>query len=106
MLEIQSSLFSLLLGGGNGSKILNDKIKENLEFLSERYLIVHQVGKQFFEEYSKLRSESYLPIAFVSGGMIDLFAEIVISRAGAELSVNFCLSINDRYLFLLKLHKK
>ena len=104
--SIKSVLF--VTGGGNGSKILNDKIKENLEFLSERYLIVHQVGKQFFEEYSKLRSESYLPIAFVSGGMIDLFkkAEIVISRAGAG-TVSELLSLNKRSVFIpLKIAQK
>lgn len=97
-----------ITGGGNGAKILNEKVRDDLDFLSEKYLIVHQVGKQFLEEYSKLKSESYLPIAFVSGGMIDLFkkAEVVISRAGAG-TVSELLSLNKRSIFIpLKIAQK
>ena len=74
-----------LTGGGNGAKIINDLIKENFEELCSKYFIVHQVGKIFIDEYSLLKSENYLPVAFVKDEMIDLFklAKVVVSRAGA-----------------------
>ncbi len=97
-----------ITGGGNGAKILNEKVRDGLEELEKKYLIIHQVGKQFEEEYSKLKSENYHPVAFVSGGMIDLFkkAEVVISRAGAG-TVSELLSLNKKSIFIpLKIAQK
>lgn len=74
-----------ITGGGNGSKILNDKIRENLEWLQEKYLIIHQVGSFAIAEYEPLLSESYIPLAFIGSEMVDVFklSEIIISRSGA-----------------------
>jgi UDP-N-acetylglucosamine--N-acetylmuramyl-(pentapeptide) pyrophosphoryl-undecaprenol N-acetylglucosamine transferase len=109
-IEVSSSQKPVLFitGGGNGAKILNEKIRDNLNELTEKFLIVHQVGKQFVEEYSKLKNESYLPVAFVGTEMIDLFkkAEIVISRAGAG-TVSELLSLNKKSIFIpLKIAQK
>lgn len=75
-----------LTGGGNGSLLLNNWLKNSLNDLEKKYFVVHQVGKQFIDEFSKLKNESYLPISFVNEGMIDLFklSTFVISRAGAN----------------------
>lgn len=97
-----------ITGGGNGAKILNEKIKENLDELSKKYLIVHQVGKQFMDEYSALKNDHYLPVAFVSGEMIDLYkkAEVIISRAGAG-TVSELISLNKKSIFIpLKIAQK
>lgn len=72
-------------GGGNGAKLINDLIKENFEELISKFVIVHQVGKTFVDEYSKIKHPDYFPLAFIGKEMIDLFklATITISRSGA-----------------------
>lgn len=82
--ELEKPLL-FVTGGGNGSKLINDLIKSNLESLKRKYFIIHQVGKNYIDEYSKLKSNDYIPLAFINSGMIDLYksAEAIISRAGA-----------------------
>lgn len=72
-------------GGGNGAKLINDLIKDNFEVLISNYIIVHQVGKSFIEEYSKIKHPDYFPLAFIGKEMIDLFklATVTVSRSGA-----------------------
>lgn len=74
-----------ITGGGNGSLLLNNLIRENLDKLKEKFTIVHQVGKNFEEEYSKLNSAEYYSSAFFGDEMIALmkYSSVVISRAGA-----------------------
>ncbi len=74
-----------ITGGGNGSLLLNQAVKDELSELSQKYFIIHQVGSSFIEEYKKFESETYKPMAFIGEGMIDLFkkADLVVSRAGA-----------------------
>lgn len=72
-------------GGGNGAKLINDLIKDNFDELIDKFVIVHQVGKSFIGEYSKIKHPDYFPLAFVGKEMIDLFklSTITISRSGA-----------------------
>jgi len=72
-------------GGGNGSKLLNDKIKSNLDSLLEKYNIIHQVGANYIEEFRSLETETYKVTDFVGDEMPDLFkaAKVVLSRSGA-----------------------
>ncbi|MGZ3787312.1 MAG: UDP-N-acetylglucosamine--N-acetylmuramyl-(pentapeptide) pyrophosphoryl-undecaprenol N-acetylglucosamine transferase [Bacteriovorax sp.] len=72
-------------GGGNGAQLINKLIERNFKVLTERYVIVHQVGKAFIEEYSKLKHPDYIPLPFVGKEMIDLFklATVTVSRSGA-----------------------
>ncbi|EQC49592.1 putative undecaprenyldiphospho-muramoylpentapeptide beta-N-acetylglucosaminyltransferase [Bacteriovorax sp. BSW11_IV] len=74
-----------ITGGGNGSKLVNDKVKGELDNLKKDFVIIHQVGKDFEEEYRKFNDERYYASAFVGEEMIDLFksAKVVLSRAGA-----------------------
>jgi len=74
-----------LTGGGNGSLLLNNFVKNDLTELLQKYRIIHQVGKAFISEFENLKSESYLPVAFIGSEIIDIMksAEIIISRAGA-----------------------
>jgi len=72
-------------GGGNGAKLINDLIKENFDELISKYIIVHQVGKTFIDDFSKIKHPDYIPLAFIGKEMIDLFklATITVSRSGA-----------------------
>ena len=72
-------------GGGNGSQLLNKKIRESLSRLTQHYFVVHQVGQRFEKEYQKYSQDSYLPLGLIKEGMIDLYklASIIVSRAGA-----------------------
>ncbi len=72
-------------GGGNGAGLLNELIKKDLKTLTQKFFIVHQVGKAFMKEYGPLKNDSYLPLPFLGEEMIDVYklAKIVISRAGA-----------------------
>lgn len=97
-----------ITGGGNGSFLLNDLIKRNLNYLTERYFIVHQVGKAFEEEYVKLNNENYHAMAFVGPEIIDLYkiSEVTLSRSGAG-TVSELLAIGKRSIFVpLKIAQK
>lgn len=82
--EIEKPIL-FITGGGNGSKLLNDKIKNELSVLEKDFFIIHQVGKIFENEYIKFKSPNYFPKAFFGDEIVDIFkkSEIVISRAGA-----------------------
>ncbi len=74
-----------ITGGGNGSHLLNMLIKKNLETLIKDFFILHQVGKNYIEEFLPLKNYSYLPVAFIKNEIIDIYklAKVTISRAGA-----------------------
>lgn len=79
-----------ILGGSQGSHVINDFIFKNLDLFS-RYLIVHQVGtanyKNDQEKAYKLKRDNYFPIDYVSSqdiGSIYLRSKFVISRSGAN----------------------
>lgn len=110
-----------ITGGGNGSQLINKLIERNLKYLTERYLVIHQTGKTYFNEYNKLKSEDYIPMAFVGQEMIDLFklATVTISRSGAgtvceliavgKKSIYVPLKIaqkNEQFYNALEAHKK
>lgn len=110
-----------ITGGGNGSQLINKLIEKNLKYLTERYLVIHQTGKTYFNEYNKLKSEDYIPLAFVGQEMIDLFklATATISRSGAgtvceliavgKKSIYVPLKIaqkNEQFYNALEAHKK
>ena len=110
-----------ITGGGNGAQLINKLIKENFNILTERYLVVHQTGKQFFSDYDQLKHPDYIPIAFIGPEMIDLFklARVTISRSGAgtvceliavgKKSIFVPLKIaqkNEQFFNALEAHKK
>lgn len=82
--EMEAPLL-FITGGGNGSKLINEKIKNALEELKKKYFIIHQVGKDFEKEYQLLNDDRYYATAFVGKEMIDIFkaSSVVLSRAGA-----------------------
>ena len=95
-------------GGGNGSALLNEKVKDELDVLQDRYTVFHQVGKSYFDEYKALETQTYRPFDFLGDGMIDLFkiSDVVLSRAGAG-TVCELLTLGKRSIFVpLKIAQK
>jgi UDP-N-acetylglucosamine--N-acetylmuramyl-(pentapeptide) pyrophosphoryl-undecaprenol N-acetylglucosamine transferase len=97
-----------ITGGGNGSKLLNDLIKNNFNKIISDFAIVHQVGQNFIEEYQNIKHPDYFPVPFVGKEMIDLFklAACTISRSGAG-TVCELLAIGKKSVFIpLKIAQK
>ena len=88
-------------GGGNGSKLINELIRDNLSWLKENFYIFHQVGKAFEEEYAVFNDDSYTCVAFFKENMIDLLkgAQVVVSRSGAGIVAEL-LACRKRSLFI------
>ncbi|MBI2519242.1 MAG: undecaprenyldiphospho-muramoylpentapeptide beta-N-acetylglucosaminyltransferase [Bdellovibrio sp.] len=91
----------LVTGGGNGSLVLNNLVGNNLQKLSTRFRIIHQVGKNFLAQFSPLQNENYYVFDFINEGMIDILkrADLVISRAGAG-TVSELLAIGTPSIFI------
>ena len=89
-----------ITGGGNGAKLINDFVKNNLNEMLSQFFVVHQVGKRFETEYAKLASENYLPVKFVDN-ILDIYklSDIIISRAGAA-TVSELIELNKRSIFI------
>lgn len=97
-----------ITGGGNGSALLNQLVKNSLEGLTTRFMVVHQVGNHFIEEFKSLSSPHYLPLGFINEEMIPLMkmANCIISRAGAG-TVSELLAMQKRSIFIpLKIAQK
>ncbi len=95
-------------GGGNGSYLMNQLVKNNLEVLKNKYFIIHQVGKSYEEEFKQYHDDSYFSAAFFDKEIIPLFkkAKIVISRAGAG-TVCELLALRKKSIFIpLKIAQK
>ncbi len=120
-LNSESKPILFVTGGGNGAQLINKLIERNFKLLTERYIIVHQVGKSFINEYSDLKHLDYFPLAFVGKEMIDLFklSTVTVSRSGAgtvceliavgKKSIYIPLKIaqkNEQYFNALEANKK
>ena len=76
----------LVMGGSLGSKILNDYIWDNINQLTEKYQIVHLVGKGLLN--NNIDKEGYKQFEFLSKELFDVLkiTDFVISRAGDSCS--------------------
>ncbi len=78
----------LVLGGSLGAKQINELLLENLDWLTERFSVVHQTGKAFAQEHPEMMEgrEGYRPYAFIYAEMPSVVqaADIVLSRSGAN----------------------
>ena len=81
----------LVLGGSSGAKQINNLVYENLEWLCQNYIVVHQTGllnsDQNHEAELKQKYEgSYKPYQFIYEQMPDVIgaADVILSRAGAN----------------------
>ena len=95
-------------GGGNGSLLINNLILKNKEELQKRFIIFHQVGKNFKKDFEALNCDDYQSFDFLDEGIVDLFkaSSIIISRAGAG-TVSELLALKKPSLFIpLKIAQK
>ncbi|MBP5252008.1 MAG: UDP-N-acetylglucosamine--N-acetylmuramyl-(pentapeptide) pyrophosphoryl-undecaprenol N-acetylglucosamine transferase [Treponema sp.] len=79
----------LVLGGSLGARQINDLIIENLDWIKERFITVHQTGASFAEEnpqVMKSTDSDYKPYDFIYSEMPHVVkaADIIIGRAGAN----------------------
>ncbi len=81
----------LVVGGSLGAKQLNNLVRENIQWLCEKFIVVHQTGEKNVDdaELSQISAEvreNYKPFAFIYNEMPDVIAcaDIVVSRSGAN----------------------
>ena len=90
----------LVLGGSGGAKQINELVWQNISFLCEHFVVVHQIGasqktEAFSQEVQSLIDRKlYLPFQFIYQEMPDVlscadvvffaFADFVFSRSGAN----------------------
>ncbi len=96
-----------ITGGGQGSQLINGVIFENLDWLTERFIVIHQAGKSGITRAQNLKMKTsiranasfeggenknkqeerddYFPFSFVEDELADIYvnADVVIARAGA-----------------------
>jgi UDP-N-acetylglucosamine--N-acetylmuramyl-(pentapeptide) pyrophosphoryl-undecaprenol N-acetylglucosamine transferase len=79
----------LVLGGSLGARQINSLVVENLPWLKERFVVIHQTGKLFADENPDVMNsgdDSYKPYAFIYSEMpyVIQCADVILSRAGAN----------------------
>ncbi len=79
----------LVLGGSLGARQINTLVLENLDWLKEHFIVVHQTGASFAEENKAVMAsgdESYKPYAFIYSEMpgVIMASDVVLSRSGAN----------------------
>ncbi|MBR6341956.1 MAG: UDP-N-acetylglucosamine--N-acetylmuramyl-(pentapeptide) pyrophosphoryl-undecaprenol N-acetylglucosamine transferase [Treponema sp.] len=81
----------LVLGGSSGARQINNLVYENLDFLCQHYIVVHQTGllnadDTREEELKEKYKGRYKPYQFIYQQMPDVLAaaDIILSRAGAN----------------------
>lgn len=81
----------LVLGGSSGAKQINELVYDNIDFLCQHFIVVHQTGlvnsdDDRASEYSKKFEGSYKPYNFIYKEMPDVVsaADVILSRAGAN----------------------
>jgi len=95
----------LIIGGSQGSQIMNDTVLDILPRLIEKYQVIHQTGKNNFKDVSgrayiilqnnqnKDRYHPYDYLNVLALRMVAGIAELVISRAGSTIFEIACWGI-------------
>ncbi|BBM89019.1 UDP-N-acetylglucosamine--N-acetylmuramyl-(pentapeptide) pyrophosphoryl-undecaprenol N-acetylglucosamine transferase [Spirochaetota bacterium] len=92
----------LITGGGNGSAFINELVIRNLDALTKKYFVLHQVGRAHLDKFMAYSSDSYLAVGLVSPiEWVYLLrkAAVVIARSGAG-TVSECIYLNKKVLFI------
>ena len=81
----------LVLGGSSGARQINELIVNNLEWLTQKFIVVHQTGllntdEKLSDELHKKFGGFYKPYQFIYEQMPDVVAaaDVILSRAGAN----------------------
>lgn len=78
-----------VMGGSLGAKQINDLVIENLEWLCQRYYVVHQTGiknqdEQFVIPENCRDSYKQFPFIYTEMPHVMDYADVILSRAGAN----------------------
>ena len=75
----------LVIGGSQGSAVINQTLRQDLDFLLDDVRIIHLCGKGNLDESLRGR-DGYAQLEYASDALKDLFAlsDFVLSRAGAN----------------------
>lgn len=89
----------LVTGGSQGSKNINNAIRDNLKEITKSFNIIHLCGKGNLD--TSIKNTSYCQFEFVSNELADLIAasDIVITRGGANMIFEF-LSVEKPMLII------
>lgn len=73
----------MFVGGSLGAKSINNAVIKNLEYLLEKYQIIHICGKG---QAIQAKCDGYMPFEFVDAEFKDLMAlaDVVVSRSGSN----------------------
>lgn len=80
----------MVAGGSLGAQQINQLVTENLDWICENWIVVHQTGALWAEQHPEMMShdyhKNYLPYAFIYQEMPDVMkaADVILSRAGAN----------------------
>lgn len=83
----------LVLGGSLGARQINNLVFQNLKWLCEHFIVIHQTGKAQFEQAQQLtnsnsfeQTDTYKPYSFFYTEMPSVMAsaDVVLSRAGSN----------------------
>lgn len=79
----------LVMGGSLGSKIINDFIFENIQDITEKFQVVHLVGKGCYN--NDLKIQGYKQFEFLDKQLFDIFkiVDFTISRSGSNSIYEF-----------------
>ena len=88
-IENPSKPILVVVGGSLGAKQINELVLQNMKWLCEHFIVVHQTGAAFAAEYSgvlSMTNENYKPYEFIYAEMPSVLAaaDVVLSRAGAN----------------------
>lgn len=87
----------LVVGGGSGSKTLNEAVRKHLKTLTERYVVLHVCGAG---NVIKSDDTRYMQFEFVADmGSAYACADVVVSRAGAGAAFEI-LALKKRAIFV------
>lgn len=75
----------IVMGGSQGSAVLNEAVRKNLEAILEKYEIIHLCGKGNIDESLEL-TKGYTQFEYVTDGLPHLLAasDYAVSRAGSN----------------------
>lgn len=81
----------LVLGGSSGARQVNELVFDNIDFLCENFIVVHQTGLLNADDnrsadLAQKYPEAYKPYNFIYEQMPDVLAsaDVILSRAGAN----------------------
>lgn len=89
----------MFIGGGNGSKLLNDYVKDNYTSLTQLFNIIHLTGHG--KLLSPIDANSHWQAEYADAELFHLmsYSDIIVSRAGAN-TMREILSLRKPHIFI------